>query len=51
MVIPGDRLKLEVKIIKTKRTNWYRRSYSYGRWKIVAKGELTFAVERGEISE
>lgn len=44
MVIPGDRLKLEVKIIKRKGPIGVGEAIARVNEKIVAKGELTFAV-------
>ena len=44
MVIPGDRLKLEVKIIKRKGPIGIGEAVATVDEKIVAKGELTFAV-------
>ena len=44
MVVPGDKLKLEVKIIKRKGTIGIGEAIATVDGKIVAKGELTFAV-------
>ena len=44
MVVPGDRLKLEVKIIKRKGPIGVGEAIATVDDKIVAKGELTFAV-------
>lgn len=44
MVIPGDRLKLEVNIIKRKGPIGIGEAIATVEGKIVAKGELTFAV-------
>ena len=44
MVVPGDRLKLEVKIIKQKGPIGIGEAIATVDEKIVAKGELTFAV-------
>lgn len=44
MVVPGDRLKLEVKIIKRKGPIGIGEAVATVNEKIVAKGELTFAV-------
>ena len=44
MVVPGDRLKLEVKIIKRKGPIGVGEAIATVDGKIVAKGELTFAV-------
>lgn len=44
MVVPGDRLKLEVKIIKKKGPIGVGEAIATVEGKIVAKGELTFAV-------
>lgn len=44
MVVPGDRLKLEVKIIKRKGPIGVGEGIATVDGKIVAKGELTFAV-------
>ena len=44
MVVPGDRLKLEVKIIKRKGPIGIGEAVATVDEKIVAKGELTFAV-------
>lgn len=44
MVVPGDRLKLEVKIIKQKGPIGVGEAIATVDGKLVAKGELTFAV-------
>ena len=44
IVVPGDRLKLEVKIIKRKGPIGIGEAIATVNNKIVAKGELTFAV-------
>ena len=44
MVVPGDRMKLEVKIIKRKGPIGVGEAIATVNEKIVAKGELTFAV-------
>lgn len=44
MVVPGDRLKLEVKIIKQKGPIGIGEAIATVEEKIVAKGELTFAI-------
>ena len=44
MVVPGDRLKLEVKIIKQKGPVGVGEAIATVGEKIVAKGELTFAI-------
>ena len=44
MVTPGDRLKLEVKIIKRKGPIGVGEAIATVEDKIVAKGELTFAI-------
>ena len=44
MVVPGDRLKLEVKIIKRKGPIGVGEAIATVDGKIAAKGELTFAV-------
>ena len=44
MVVPGDRLKLEVKIIKRKGPIGIGDALATVAGKVVAKGELTFAV-------
>ena len=44
MVVPGDRLKLEVKIIKRKGPIGVGEAIATVDGKIVAKGELTFAL-------
>lgn len=44
MVVPGDRLKLEVKIIKRKGPVGIGEGIASVQGKIVAKGELTFAL-------
>ena len=44
MVVPGDKLKLEVKIIKRKGPIGIGEAIATVDGKIVAKGELTFAV-------
>ena len=44
MVVPGDKLKLEVKIIKQKGPIGIGEALATVEGKIVAKGELTFAV-------
>ena len=44
MVVPGDRLKLEVKIIKRKGTIGIGEAVATVNGEIAAKGELTFAV-------
>lgn len=44
MVVPGDRLKLEVKIIKRKGPIGVGEAIAMVNDKIVAKGELTFAI-------
>ena len=44
MVVPGDKLKLEVKIIKRKGPIGIGEAIATVEDKIVAKGELTFAV-------
>lgn len=44
MVVPGDRLKLEVKIIKRKGPIGIGEALATVNGKVVAKGELTFAV-------
>ena len=44
MVVPGDTLKLEVKIIKRKGPIGIGEAIATVEDKIVAKGELTFAV-------
>ncbi len=44
MVVPGDKLKLEVKIIKQKGPMGVGEAIATVDEKIVAKGELTFAV-------
>ncbi len=44
MVVPGDKLKLEVKIIKQKGPIGVGEAIATVEGKIVAKGELTFAV-------
>ena len=44
MVLPGDRLKLEVKIIKQKGPIGVGEAIATVEDKLVAKGELTFAV-------
>ena len=44
MVVPGDRLKLEVKIIKQKGPIGVGEAIATVEGKIVARGELTFAV-------
>lgn len=43
-VVPGDRLKLEVKIIKQKSSIGIGEAIATVNGEIVAKGELTFAV-------
>ena len=43
-VVPGDRLKLEVKIIKQKSSIGIGEAIATVNEEIVAKGELTFAV-------
>ena len=45
MVVPGDQLKLEVKIIKKKGPIGVGEAIATVEGKLVAKGELTFAVE------
>jgi len=44
MVVPGDRLKLEVKIIKQKGPIGVGEAMATVEGKVVAKGELTFAL-------
>ena len=44
MVVPGDRLKLEVKIIKRKGPIGIGEAIATSNGELVAKGELTFAV-------
>ena len=44
MVIPGDRLKLEVKIIKEKGPIGVGEGIATVEGKLVAKGEFTFAI-------
>ena len=44
MVVPGDRLKLEVKIIKQKGPIGVGEAIASVNDKIVARGELTFAL-------
>jgi len=44
MVVPGDRLKLEMKIIKRKGPIGVGEAIATVEGKVVAKGELTFAV-------
>ena len=44
MVVPGDRLKLEVKIIKRKGPIGVGEAIATVDGKVAAKGELTFAV-------
>ena len=44
IVVPGDKLKLEVKIIKRKGTIGIGEALATVNEKIVAKGELTFAI-------
>ena len=44
MVVPGDKLKLEVKIVKRKGPIGIGEAIATVDGKIVAKGELTFAV-------
>ena len=44
MVVPGDRLKLEVRIIKRKGPIGVGEAMATVNEKIVAKGELTFAL-------
>lgn len=44
MVVPGDKLKLEIKIIKRKGPIGIGEAIATVEGKIVAKGELTFAV-------
>lgn len=44
IVVPGDKLKLEVKIIKRKGTMGIGEALATVNEKIVAKGELTFAI-------
>ena len=44
MVVPGDTLKLEVKIIKQKGPIGVGEAIATVEGKVVAKGELTFAV-------
>jgi len=44
MVVPGDKLKLEVKIIKKKGPIGVGEAIATVEGKVVAKGELTFAV-------
>ncbi|MBQ8299611.1 MAG: 3-hydroxyacyl-ACP dehydratase FabZ [Clostridia bacterium] len=44
MVVPGDRLKLEVKIIKRKGPIGIGEATASSNGELVAKGELTFAV-------
>lgn len=44
MVVPGDRLKLEVKIIKRKGPIGVGEAFATVDGKVAAKGELTFAV-------
>ncbi len=44
MVVPGDKLKLEVKIIKQKGPIGVGEAIATVEGKVVAKGELTFAV-------
>ncbi len=44
MVVPGDKLKLEVKIIKKKGPIGVGEAIATVKGKIVAKGELTFAI-------
>ena len=44
MVVPGDKLKLEVKIIKQKGPIGVGEAIATVDGKLVAKGELTFAV-------
>ncbi len=44
MVVPGDRLKLEVKIIKRKGPIGIGEATATSNGELVAKGELTFAV-------
>ena len=45
-VVPGDRLKLEVKIIKRKGPIGVGEAIAIVEGKVAAKGELTFAVEK-----
>ena len=44
MVVPGDKLKLEVKIIKQKGPIGVGEAIATVEGEVVAKGELTFAV-------
>ena len=44
MVLPGDKLKLEVKIIKRKGPIGVGEAVATVNEKVVAKGELTFAI-------
>ena len=44
MVVPGDRLKLEVKIIKQKGPIGIGEAIATVDGKVAAKGELTFAI-------
>lgn len=48
MVVPGDRLKLEVKIIKKKGPIGVGEAIATVDGKVAAKGELTFAIVGGE---